>query len=157
MSAELCDFIGTILGRHEVFTDGYWYTDDEFDHLSRSSKSFTPHFNSKSLPSPKVAQTISPISIVPRSNDTAIFSCPPLDLVGSPLLESPVEFSPSDIEEYCPKNCLSEVLEIPDRMYSNQYDSGSKSNTEIETDEFVIQVGLFQANLKILNNNSMLP
>ncbi|KAM7542642.1 hypothetical protein Aperf_G00000016988 [Anoplocephala perfoliata] len=129
-TSELADFIGTILDHREnpaKITDG------------QSPKPRTPDSNTKSHPSPKVAPVISPILIVPRSDDARDFSCPPMDLDESPHIESLIESSPSDVEGCSPGSYFKDFSKIPASMQSATFNNGSRSNAEKELKESVVQ------------------
>lgn len=137
-STELLEFIEVLNGRREApdgaFSNGFTLNDreDVFESY-QTPVSLSTDFKAKSPPSPHIDPVLPPIEITPRPNSIQLFSCPPIDLVESPLLESPVKISPHYEDDSCPNDCLSKVTNMLESIYPTNFNNrNNQSKTEQE-------------------------
>lgn len=121
VSAELRDLIDTLLGRRETLPrvssrDGGFGSGDG-GHGNSGHFTSSPH-------SPHVVQLIMPKQL----EEGVTFSCPPLSLMDSPLLESPTEASPVEDVGYCRNSCLNEVTEILSEVHPILFNSRNEEH-----------------------------
>ncbi|KAM3186633.1 hypothetical protein ACTXT7_003934 [Hymenolepis weldensis] len=136
VSSELQEFIEIIQGRRDGPTklnllNG---SDDNNQYYQTPTSLFTD-FKLKFPLSTKTPQVTSPLVITQGPNDMALFSCPPLDLVDSPILDSPIKVSPFEEVKSCQNGCLNEVTSVLDGIHPTIFDKTNDNNAKKEHEE----------------------
>ncbi|VDN99377.1 unnamed protein product [Rodentolepis nana] len=140
VSSELLEFIETVQGRHPgpsklpnvTLQDG----DNDNDRHVQLPNSFISDFKSNTLSSTEIPLIITPLI----ANDVMQQSCPPLELVKSPFLDSPIETSFSEEVECCQDGCLNEVTNMLNGMYPPNCENANGDNTGKEFQEPIVQL-----------------
>ncbi|CDS37592.1 conserved hypothetical protein [Echinococcus multilocularis] len=115
MSAELRELIDTLQERQEI-PSVVAKADERIGNGGSDHSSLDQLITSS--PSSQVVQLIES----KQSEDGITFSCPPLKLMDSPLLESPIEASPVEDVRCCQKGCLDEVNDTLSKIHPILFD-----------------------------------
>lgn len=145
VSPELREFIEIIQGRRECPTNlinGFLHNggDDNDQYYQTPAPLFTDS-KSESTQSTKIAQVISPIIITQESNNMMVSSCPPMDLVESPIIDFPIRISSFEEVKPCQDGCLNEVTNMVDRIHPTIFDKTNDNNDKKELKEPIVEVG----------------
>ncbi|VDL63424.1 unnamed protein product [Hymenolepis diminuta] len=134
VSSELREFIEIIRGHRDGpinFTIGFLRKGgDDNDQYYQTPTSLFTDYKLNSPLSTNIAQVISPIIVSQGFNNIMVSSCPPVDLVDSPILESPIDIS--SFEEMKVTNML-------DRIHPTIFDKTNDKNAKKEPKEPIVE------------------
>ncbi|EUB64029.1 hypothetical protein EGR_01157 [Echinococcus granulosus] len=115
MSAELRELIDTLQERQEI--PSVVAKADE-----RSGNGGSNHSSLDQLTMSSPSSQVVQLTESKQSEDRVTFSCPPLKLIDSPLLKSPIEASPVEDVRCCQKGCLDEVNDTLSKIHPILFD-----------------------------------
>ena len=124
ISEELLRLIDVLQGRREVSLN-----------IDNTLKDETENGYSDHPPSPS-KNIIVPQPDTQSAEEAVAFSCPPLSMVESPILNSPIKLSPTDRLDMCENGCLDEVTEILNEIQPLLFSTTTNNNNNTKEDDY---------------------